>query len=33
MTVMVMHEKAAQMQLLRGSSLSNVVGFHSLDDW
>ena len=32
-TVMVMHEKAAQMQLLRGSSLSNVVGFHSLDDW
>lgn len=22
-----MHEKAAQMQLLRGSSLSNVVGF------
>ena len=28
-----MHEKAAQMQLLRGSSLSNVVGFHSLDDW
>lgn len=27
---MVMHEKAAQMQLLRGSSLSNVVGFHSL---
>jgi len=30
---MVMHEKAAQMQLLRGPSLSNVVGFHSLDDW
>ena len=26
-----MHEKAAQMQLLRGSSLRNVVGFHSLD--
>ncbi|MUT99531.1 MAG: hypothetical protein EP145_10925 [Bacteroides uniformis] len=32
-TVMVMYEKAAQMQLLRGSSLKNVVGFHSLDDW
>lgn len=30
---MVMHEKAVQMQLLRGSSLKNVVGFHSLDDW
>jgi hypothetical protein len=30
---MVMYEKAAQMQLLRGSSLRNVVGFHSLDDW
>ena len=29
-----MHEKKpVQMQLLRGSSLKNVVGFHSLDDW